>query len=61
MIDSAWADLAAYTALPRVTGLAAAPDGSRVVATVDAPDEKRAKYVPALWSVPLGRWRRRPA
>ena len=54
-----FADLAAFTALPRLTGLALSPDGSRLVATVEEPDAKRAKFVPCLWEIdPAGR---RPA
>jgi dipeptidyl aminopeptidase/acylaminoacyl peptidase len=51
-----FADLAAFAALPRVTGLALSPDGSRLVATVDQPDAKGARYVSSLWEIdPAGR------
>jgi dipeptidyl aminopeptidase/acylaminoacyl peptidase len=49
-----FADLAAFTALPRITGLALSPDGQRLVASVQAPDAKGARYVSALWEIPLG-------
>lgn len=48
-----YTDLAAFTALPRVTGLALSLDGDRLVAAVQQPDEKQARYVTALWEVPL--------
>lgn len=46
-------DLAAFTALPRTTSLTLSPDGRRLVAGVQAPDEKVARYVSALWEIPL--------
>jgi dipeptidyl aminopeptidase/acylaminoacyl peptidase len=49
-----YADLASFVALPRVTGLALSPDGARLVASVQQPDRKGARYVSALWEVPLG-------
>jgi dipeptidyl aminopeptidase/acylaminoacyl peptidase len=49
-----FADLAAFVALPRITGLALSPDGRRLVASVQAPDPKGARYVSALWEIPLG-------
>ena len=48
-----YADLSAFVALPRLTGLALSQDGSRLVATVQRPDPKGARYVSALWEVPL--------
>ena len=48
-----YADLSAFVALPRITGLALSQDGSRLVATVQRPDRKGARYVSALWEVPL--------
>jgi dipeptidyl aminopeptidase/acylaminoacyl peptidase len=51
---SIYADLPAFVSLPRVTGLALSPDGSRLVASVQQPDRKGALYVSALWEVPLG-------
>jgi dipeptidyl aminopeptidase/acylaminoacyl peptidase len=48
-----YADLSAYVALPRITGLALSQDGARLVAVVQRPDPKGARYVSALWEVPL--------
>jgi dipeptidyl aminopeptidase/acylaminoacyl peptidase len=49
-----YADLAAFLALPRLTALALSPDGTRLVAAVQRPDAGNAKYVSALWEIPLG-------
>ncbi|SHF51948.1 Dipeptidyl aminopeptidase/acylaminoacyl peptidase [Jatrophihabitans endophyticus] len=46
-------DLAAFAALPRLTGLALSPDGGRLVATVSQPDADGARYTAALWEIPL--------
>jgi dipeptidyl aminopeptidase/acylaminoacyl peptidase len=52
-------DLDDYIALPRVSGLAVSPDGSRVVTTVAELNDKRTEYVSAVWELdPAGR---RPA
>ncbi len=51
--EPAFADLAASVALPRVTGLAVSVDGGRVVAVVQRPDPAGARYVSALWDIPL--------
>jgi dipeptidyl aminopeptidase/acylaminoacyl peptidase len=48
-----YADLSAFVALPRVTGLALSQDGSRLVAAAQRLDRKGARYVSALWEVPL--------
>jgi dipeptidyl aminopeptidase/acylaminoacyl peptidase len=48
-----FADPARYAALPRLTGLALSPDGSRLVACVQQPDSKGARYVSCLWQIPL--------
>ncbi|MGI8678560.1 MAG: prolyl oligopeptidase family serine peptidase [Jatrophihabitans sp.] len=48
-----FADLAAYVALSRLTELALSVDGNRLVATVAQPDAKSARYVSALWQIPL--------
>jgi dipeptidyl aminopeptidase/acylaminoacyl peptidase len=40
-----------YLALRRVSGLALSPDGSRLVVSVAALDEKRTAYVNSLWEV----------
>lgn len=53
MSSSPFADLAAFTALPRVTGLAVSPDGTRLVASVQAPDPIGSRYATALWEIPL--------
>jgi dipeptidyl aminopeptidase/acylaminoacyl peptidase len=44
-------DLDDYLALRRVSGLALSPDGSRLVVSVAALDEKRTAYVNSLWEV----------
>lgn len=44
-------DLDAYVALPRVSGLALAPDGSRLVTTVATLNPERTQYVTALWEL----------
>ena len=48
-----FSDLAAFVGAPRVTGLALAVDGRRLVATVQQADRERARMVSALWEVPL--------
>ena len=48
---SAFADLDAYLALPRVTGLALSPDGRRLVTTVATLSPDATKHVTALWEV----------
>jgi hypothetical protein len=42
---SDYADLAAFVALPRLTGLALSVDGARLVAVVQHPDRKGAQHV----------------
>jgi dipeptidyl aminopeptidase/acylaminoacyl peptidase len=49
-----FAELSSFTALPRITGLALSQDGTRLVAAVQAPDSKSARYAGALWEIPLG-------
>jgi dipeptidyl aminopeptidase/acylaminoacyl peptidase len=44
-------DLDAYLALPRVTGLAVSPDGTRVVVTRAELNDKRTEYISAVWEV----------
>lgn len=54
MPDSApspFTDLDAYLALPRVSGLAVAPDGSRVVTTISELDDNRTAFVTAIWEL----------
>ena len=49
-------DLDEFLSLPRVTGLAAAPDGSRVVVTVSELNAKRTEFISAIWELdPAGR------
>ncbi|WP_066520705.1 S9 family peptidase [Curtobacterium ammoniigenes] len=51
-----FSSLDAYIRVPRITGLALSADGARLVATVQEPDAKLAKYVTALWELdPTGR------
>ena len=40
-----------YLALPRVAGLAISPDGTRLVTTVAALNDKRSEHVTALWEL----------
>lgn len=44
-------DLDRYVAIPRVTGLTASPDGTRLVATLQTLDGERTAYRTALWEV----------
>ncbi|MDO5495941.1 MAG: S9 family peptidase, partial [bacterium] len=44
-------DLDAFIALPRVSGLAASADGTRIVATVGALNKDATKWVTNLWSI----------
>ncbi|MBO0678173.1 S9 family peptidase [Mycolicibacterium sp. S2-37] len=46
-----FADLDAYLALPRVSGLALSPDGARVVTTISELDDTRAEFVTAIWEL----------
>ncbi len=46
-----FSDLDAYLALPRLSGLALSPDGSRLIVGVGLPDGKRTRYTTALWEV----------
>ena len=48
---SAFEDLARYVALPRLSGLALSPDGSRLVTAVSRPGADRMKYLSALWQL----------
>src|SRR6185312_9887754 len=57
--QTAFHDLDRYLALPRVSGLAVTPDGSRVVTTIAELDDKGAEYISAVWELdPAGQ---RPA
>jgi hypothetical protein len=51
MTETSFGDLDAYLALPRVSGLAVSPDGSRVVTTISELDEKRTEFVTAVWEL----------
>jgi dipeptidyl aminopeptidase/acylaminoacyl peptidase len=51
MTTTPFHDLDDYIALPRVSGLAVTPDGSRVVTTVAELNDKRTEYVSAIWEV----------
>jgi dipeptidyl aminopeptidase/acylaminoacyl peptidase len=51
MADELFADLAAFTSHPRLTGLALNGDGSRLVATVQQPDAKGARYASSIWEI----------
>ncbi|HZC73899.1 MAG TPA: prolyl oligopeptidase family serine peptidase [Jatrophihabitans sp.] len=51
---SDFAELSSFVALSRVVGLALSQDGGRLVAVVQEPDRKGARYVGALWEIPLG-------
>ncbi|MUL83582.1 MULTISPECIES: S9 family peptidase [unclassified Mycolicibacterium] len=44
-------DLDDYLALPRVSGLAASPDGSRLVTTVSTLNDKRTEFLSAIWEL----------
>ena len=56
MTDTPFGDLDDYFALPRVSGLAVAADGSRAVTTISELNEKRTEYVTAVWEIdPHGR------
>jgi dipeptidyl aminopeptidase/acylaminoacyl peptidase len=46
-------DLGAFTALPRLTGLTLSLDGSRLVAVLQQPDAKGARYTSSLWNLDL--------
>ncbi|BBX24881.1 TolB-like translocation protein [Mycolicibacterium alvei] len=48
---TAFNDLDDYFALPRVSGLAVSPDGSRLVTTVSTLNDKRTEFVSAIWEL----------
>ncbi len=50
-IPGPFADLDAFLALPRVSGLAVSADGSRAVTTVTDLNAKRNEYVTAVWEL----------
>ena len=49
--SSPFADLDAYLALPRVSGLAVSPDGARVVTTISSIDDTRTEFVTSIWEL----------
>ncbi|SMC88336.1 S9 family peptidase [Kibdelosporangium aridum] len=51
MISSPFDDLDDYVRLPRITDLRLSPDGGRLVYCVAVPDEKKNRYVAAIWQV----------
>jgi len=51
MTPSPFLDLDAFLALPRVSGLAVSPDGTRAVTTVGELNSKRTEYVTAVWEL----------
>jgi Tol biopolymer transport system component len=51
MVTTPFDDLDAYLALPRASGLAVSPDGSRVVTSIAELNEKRAEFVAAIWEL----------
>jgi dipeptidyl aminopeptidase/acylaminoacyl peptidase len=56
MVTTPFDDLDAYLALPRASGLAVSPDGSRVVTSIAELNEKRTEFVTAIWELdPDGR------
>ena len=48
---SPFADLDAYVALPRVSGLHLSPDGTRLVTSVSSLDPEKTRHVTALWEI----------
>lgn len=53
MSDQPFHDLDAFVALPRLTGLTLSIDGTRVVVTMQQPDDKGARYSSSLWELDL--------
>ena len=54
-------DLHDYMALPRLTGLRLAPDGSWLAASVSALSADRRTFKPSIWRIPAGPAQARPA
>jgi len=46
-------DLARYVAIPRLTGLRLAPDGTWLAASVQQPDPEGKKFSSAIWRIPV--------
>jgi dipeptidyl aminopeptidase/acylaminoacyl peptidase len=56
MIQTPFSDLDEFLALPRVSGLAVSPDGSRVVTSIAELNDKRTEFLTAIWELdPAGR------
>jgi dipeptidyl aminopeptidase/acylaminoacyl peptidase len=53
MSNDPFVDLAAFAALPRLTGLALSLDGSRLVASVQQSGPDGSRYVSSVWEIPL--------
>lgn len=51
MISTPFHDLDDFLDLPRVSGLAVSPDGSRVVTTISTLNSKHTEFVTALWEL----------
>ncbi|WP_328358314.1 prolyl oligopeptidase family serine peptidase [Mycobacterium sp. NBC_00419] len=51
MTSGPFDDLDTYIALPRVSGLAVSPDGSRVVTTIAELNAKNTEYISAVWEL----------
>jgi dipeptidyl aminopeptidase/acylaminoacyl peptidase len=51
MATTPFDDLDEFLALPRVSGLAVSPDGSRVVTTIAQLNDKRTEFVSAVWEL----------
>jgi dipeptidyl aminopeptidase/acylaminoacyl peptidase len=56
MTETPFSDLDEFLALPRVSGLAVSPDGSRVLTSIAELNDKRTEFVTAIWELdPAGR------
>ncbi len=55
MVTTPFDDLDEFLALPRMSGLAVSPDGSRVVTSIAELNEKRTEFVSAIWEARSGR------
>jgi len=49
--DDPYSDLAAFQALPRLSGLVLSPDGRRLLTTVDTLDAKGVRWTKAVWEL----------
>src|SRR5262245_66384097 len=55
-VTTPFEDLDDFLAVPRASGLAVSPDGSRVVTSIAELNEKRTEFVSAIWELdPAGR------